>query len=886
MTRPASDQLVFDVLAEIAAGTTARIELCRIREPLDRAGRLVAVKRLHKHIAEDREFADMFFDEVWMTASLRHKNVVTVAGWGNDEDGTYLAVELVEGVSLARLMKTVFETGEMFSERMVVFLGSEMCAGLGAAHQLTGQDGEHLRLVHRDLTPGNVLIGFAGQIKITDFGLAKAKQRVTKTLTGLLKGHPQYMAPEMARGLEIDSRSDLFSLGVVLFELFTGQHPWAGASELEIMRVTAVDPPKDVLAIRPKLDRELASVVNKLLQKDPNERFQNADEVRARLLNWLDTHGYTEGNEEALGRFVRRNAMRQQRWFERAVGGELTPFPASLRPGAIPTKRAAPESLLSAPGLPKPGAAPRVSPAPAGQAGSRAAHRRRRLREDEPTDISSTPKEELGGDPLSRRQDPPESSGDWGEEIPTVVKKKGEGPLLPPRTDAPSPAPVGGGPRGSLHLGGAIAAPTTDDTVRERDIPIPQFSLHDEDSASQTTAVQKDGTPRADERGRGIVDPPSDDAPTVPAASDLHAKARGLARPAGAPGAVPPPPRPVRTQPMTGLPAAKPGIPALPPPPVPSAETLPRPGSPLSPGPSGSPLSPGPTGPPLGGRPPDPASPSAVGSARVSEPYDSRPSNPVPPLRSGDRLFDEADRLAVEAVRLRDEATQQAEIAAQTAALAKLAHDAAALAAEAVRARAQGSQEKAELLLQDAYRLEDTLRRHEGRPERLRGSRPPPAVDPAQHSGLGPPTSSAPSKSENGSGHHEGAHHDGAHHDGRPRLSWSADARSPMGSAPPPSAQPPSAPPPRAYAPPVAVPQAPPRNPERRGDSGRPLAPGITAPLRGSSAEGAHRASRPAPRPAPRLLDQTLLGMKISTAIALVAAFVFAVVLLIAFATC
>lgn len=778
VTRPASDQLVFDVLAEIAAGTTARIELCRVREPADRAGKLVAVKRLHKHIAEDREFADMFFDEVWMTAALHHKNVVNVVGWGNDADGTYLAVELVEGVSLARLMKTVFETGEMFSERMVVYLGSELCAGLGAAHQLKGQDGEHLRLVHRDLTPGNVLIGFAGQIKITDFGLAKAKQRVTKTLTGLLKGHPQYMAPEMARGLEIDSRSDLFSLGVVLFELFTGQHPWAGASELEIMRVTAVDPPKDVLAIRPKLDRELASVVNKLLLKDPNERFQTADEVRARLLNWLDTHGYTEGNEEALGRFVRRNAMRQQRWFERAVGGELTPFPASLRPGAIPGKRPAPESLLSGPAIPKPAAVPNV----AATSSNRAAQRRRRLREDEPTDLSTSKDDELA----STRPGAQESSGDWGEEIPTVVKKKTDQPLVPPpRPRAPE-----------------MASPITADTARDGGA-IPRFALEDEDSDARDTSVKRKDAPHR------IADPLSEDAPTVPAKKD------GLRTP-------PPPPRiappVVRTQPLSALPApplsalpappgAKCGIPALPPPPVPSAETLPRPVE----------------------RPPTPSA--------------------LPPLRSGDRLLDEADRLAVEAVRLRDEAGLQAELAQQAAALAKLAHDAAALAAEAVRARAQGASEKSELLLQDAYRLEETLRRHEGQMARpslpvIESIAPP---DPAP----------------------------------RARVGWDGDVKPHSVPAPPPpaSAVPASSPPPAAIArapslappqapaPPLGYPSQPPPRPMERRESARPVS------------------ARPVRRP-PRLLDQTLLGVRISTAIALVSAFVLAVVLLIAFATC
>lgn len=334
MSRPPdlTSALRFEVLADIAQGETARVDLCGITEPEEKRGQLIAVKRLHRHIARDLAFRNMFFDEVWLTAALHHPNVVEVVGFGTDDDGTYLAVELVQGVSLARLMKTVFDTGEAFGERMVVFLGHQMCAGLKAAHELRGSNGEHLGLVHRGLAPGNVLVGFQGQIKIADFGLAKAKQRVTKTLTGLIKGNPQYMAPELTVGEGIDARADLFSLGVLLFELFTGSHPWPGSSEVETMHMILDKPPRDIRSLRPRLDRELASVVAKALSRDVDARFQTADELGQRLWKWLSAHGYKEGNAEALGRFVRRNAMRQMRWFERATTGELRPESHSPAP--------------------------------------------------------------------------------------------------------------------------------------------------------------------------------------------------------------------------------------------------------------------------------------------------------------------------------------------------------------------------------------------------------------------------------------------------------------------------------------------------------------------------------------------------------------------------
>jgi serine/threonine-protein kinase len=317
-----SGELRFELLAEIAVGNTARVELCRVSEG-QHAGSLCAVKRLHVHVAEDPAFVDMFRDEVWMTAALKNEHVVQVLGWGNDAQGPWLAVELVRGVSLARLMKTVFETGEMFTERMVVFLARCICEGLAEAHSLRSGAGDHLNLVHRDLTPGNVLLGFAGEVKITDFGLAKAKQRLTRTLTGLLKGNPQYMSPEQVQNRPLDGRSDIFAVGVLLFELFSGRRPWSAGTDLDVMRAVTDERPADLMELRPRMDRALVEIVERCLEKDPSHRFQSAHELGSRLDGWLTAHGYREANENALGRFVRRNAMRQMRWFERAVAGEF-----------------------------------------------------------------------------------------------------------------------------------------------------------------------------------------------------------------------------------------------------------------------------------------------------------------------------------------------------------------------------------------------------------------------------------------------------------------------------------------------------------------------------------------------------------------------------------
>jgi eukaryotic-like serine/threonine-protein kinase len=423
--------LTFKVLAEIADGETATVELCRVSSGPSE-NRLVAVKRLHPHLAADPAFVDQFRDEMWLTAALRHPNVVEVVGWGSDDRGLYLAVELVQGVSLARLMKTIFDTGEAFTERMVVFILRQICRGLVKAHALKSPSGEPLNLVHRDLTPGNILCSFQGDVKIADFGLAKAKQRLTKTMTGIIKGQLEYISPEQALGKEIDARADVFSLGVMLFELFAGRRPWTGSNDMELAQQLMTAPPADLFKLRPKIHRELVDIVNKCLEKDPKKRFQTVAEILARFDEWLSSHGYMEDNEEALGRFVRRNAMRQMAWFERAtttnpndpqgklLGSLPGPSLPSMKSAPPPAADSSPVTARAAvPSVPKavpvparPVMAKVVAPKPA---------------DNEPTAaegkgaLAKIPSY-AGAPRITEVQEAAEAEGDWGEEFPTLVK--------------------------------------------------------------------------------------------------------------------------------------------------------------------------------------------------------------------------------------------------------------------------------------------------------------------------------------------------------------------------------------------------------------------------------------------------------------------------------
>lgn len=666
---PSAGAISFTVLAEIAVGANARIDLCRVTQAArpEIVGQLVAVKRLHPHLAEDPDFANQFLDEVWMTAALRHPNVVEVRGWGEDEQGSYLAVELVQGVPLGRLMKTVFETGEVFSERMVVFIGSRLCRGLSVAHALRGPDGDLLNLVHRDLTPSNVLVGFNGDVKIADFGMAKAKQRLTKTLTGLRKGEPGYMAPEQMTSENIDRRADLFALGVMLFELFAGRRPWTAKSDFELLQSTTKEPPADLRELRPKIDKELVNVVNRCLEKNPDARFQSANEVGERLENWLSSHGYQEGNEQTLARFIRRNAMRQMRWFERAAAGDLSPAAMPARP-QVPTYLDTKER--------KPNRTEEAEPE-ADQEARRAAEAFAAEDSllDEATDISSIADEARAMRNLQVSAGAPvildkPDEGEWSEEIPTLVQK-GSRAVAEVRNRAktssltevePIPAALISEARAraaSKNLPAIVGLP------QGAEAPAPPRSGNAPESADSEAYAAM----RADQQRRGL----------------------GL----GGTVLMPAPP---------GSPnAAPPAAPPAPSAPAPTPQGPPRAAQGLAPSPPSGSLSAAPVS-------ASPASPA--GSARVPSSVDPRERGGQEGAFSERSITAEADRLATEAARRGEEAREAVQRAERVAAMAKAAADAAQVAADAVRLARSGGLNVAGARLGEAIQIEQTLDRH------------------------------------------------------------------------------------------------------------------------------------------------------------------------------
>jgi serine/threonine-protein kinase len=369
---PAETTLRFAVLGELAMGGMGRVDLARVvgGDP-DATGRVVAIKRLHPHLARDPQFVQGFLDEVSLTAALRHPNVVELAGWGRDAEGVFLAMEFVEGAPLQHVARNGRAAGEPLTPELVAHLGVELAAALDAAHALTGPDGAPLGLVHRDVTPSNVLVGFDGAVKLTDFGIARAAGKSSHTATGILKGKVLYMAPEYARARSLDHRADLYSLGVVLYELASGKRPFSAPHDLELLRLVAEAPPAPIEGV----EARLASLVMRLLAKDPAERLPTALAVKDELSAFLVSRAVTrDACVTALAAYAQSHASSHRERIDALLAGSgasstapaPAPFAAGPRLSVAPEAEAGPNArVLEAGALAAPGAFdPTPAPAP------------------------------------------------------------------------------------------------------------------------------------------------------------------------------------------------------------------------------------------------------------------------------------------------------------------------------------------------------------------------------------------------------------------------------------------------------------------------------------------------------------------------------------------
>lgn len=268
-------------LYALAKGGMGRVDLC-VRES-GRFTRLYAIKRLHARDRDDTLIRAMFIDEARVAGLIRHANVVSVLDVGEDEEGPFFVMDYVEGVSLSQLIRHHAQARQRTPIGLGMQVVTQTARGLHAAHELVGSAGEALDLVHRDVSPQNILVGADGIVRVTDFGIAKAVGQSTHTSTGLLKGKIGYMAPEQLRFEPVDRRSDLFTLGVVLYETLALRRLYKAEATAAVARAVLDDPPPDLALDRPDAPPELVQLVSELLAKRRGDRPSSACEVADRL---------------------------------------------------------------------------------------------------------------------------------------------------------------------------------------------------------------------------------------------------------------------------------------------------------------------------------------------------------------------------------------------------------------------------------------------------------------------------------------------------------------------------------------------------------------------------------------------------------------------------
>ena len=361
----------YDVLGRLAVGGMAEVLLAR---PHGTRNRPIVVKKILAHFADDDDFRAMFEDEAKLGLLLDHPHIVRCTDHGSVGGQAYLEMEWVDGVPLGRLIRRARDLGGV-SDRIAVTIAAQVADALDHAHHVTDETGRSLQLVHRDVSPHNVMISYDGDVKLLDFGIAKAEARQHETRAGVVKGKFAYMAPEQVRGEKIDARVDLFALGVVLFEALIGKSLYRRETDAETMTDILDAPVPSLAAYRASPSSELDAALRKALAKEPAARFSSAAALRDALFSWLRGHGGAASREEiaalvgrcfaaeaergprvdtmpfgqsvVLGAPLRTSEPSGTRELELEIGElDLPPLDLDRRPGPLASNPRHPEALV------------------------------------------------------------------------------------------------------------------------------------------------------------------------------------------------------------------------------------------------------------------------------------------------------------------------------------------------------------------------------------------------------------------------------------------------------------------------------------------------------------------------------------------------------------
>jgi len=272
------DRLASGGMAEVFIAESAGIEGFKKK---------VAIKRVLPHLSEKKRFIAMFLDEARLSAHLSHSNVVQVFDIGVGDNTYFIVMEYVNGADLKQVIKSVVDQGRRFPIEAALFVCAKMCEGLAYAHECRGEQGELLNVVHRDISPPNVLVSEHGEIKIVDFGLAKASTQLEKSEAGIIKGKFSYLSPEAAHGQEVDARADIFAVGIILWELLAGRRLFQGKSDYETVKQVQAAKVPPISQLHPEADSALESILARALARDRDKRYASARALGGDLTRYL-----------------------------------------------------------------------------------------------------------------------------------------------------------------------------------------------------------------------------------------------------------------------------------------------------------------------------------------------------------------------------------------------------------------------------------------------------------------------------------------------------------------------------------------------------------------------------------------------------------------------
>jgi eukaryotic-like serine/threonine-protein kinase len=281
----------YRITERVASGGMAEV-FKGIAESMQGFRKSIAIKRVLPALTQNKKFVAMFLDEARLSLSLQHANIVQVFDIGHADDTYFIVMEYVDGVDLKALLEWRRHMGKRLPTAVSLNIANEICKGLSYAHEMVNPDtGRPLGIVHRDVSPPNVLISKQGEVKVVDFGLAKSRSQIETTDPGVVKGKMSYLSPEAARGEEVDSRADIFSVGILLYEMLTGKRLFYGETDyqtVELVRNARIPPIK---AQNPEVEQELEDIVRKALSRKKEDRFQSATDLQDALAHYSYSRG-------------------------------------------------------------------------------------------------------------------------------------------------------------------------------------------------------------------------------------------------------------------------------------------------------------------------------------------------------------------------------------------------------------------------------------------------------------------------------------------------------------------------------------------------------------------------------------------------------------------